>query len=439
MKKILLSVALLAATCGASAQKFSYIPYGKNALMMGITISANGRYVAGGDTEGRAFIYDTQAKQIKYFESPNLGTDQATSDDEASIRSVTNDGVGYGDIYGKSTKFDFATGTTTALLDQSAESNSLVHYASSDGKVNCGVTYDSNTYVQVPYVMVDGVMQTLPQVSDEWAGYEVNGGIAYGGNEDGSVLWGAVCDNYSTYPLVYWVRNRDGKTYSANLLSKRFVDTTMDVTGAQPYDIFTGAAMSANGKWLAVNYHTKMASRGQEDEGDRVARFDLEADTLALLSCPDASAMTAYYAIGISNEGTVVGFVEDKKSHARKAVMCSAGTNEMKLLADLYPTVKEFATMDEKSLNEVTAITPDGRYLQGFGYVEFNEKSDCFATWYFDLEKGETAVENVKTEETPAKVVASYTVDGKTLNADTVRKGIVINKLSNGKARKVVK
>lgn len=439
MKKILLSVALLAATCGASAQKFSYIPYEENALMMGVTISANGRYVAGGDTEGRAFIYDTQAKQIKYFESPNLGNEDASLDDQASIRSVTNDGVGYGDIYGKSTKFDFATGSMTALLDESIEDHSLVHYATADGTVNCGVTYDADTYVQAPYVMVDGVMQTLPQVSDEWAGYEVNGGIAYGGNEDGSVLWGAVCDNYSTYPLVYWVRNRDGKTYSANLLSKRFVDTTMDVTGAQPYDIFTGAAMSANGKWLAVNYHTKMAGRGQEDEGDRVARFDLEADTLALLSCPDASAMTAYYATGISNEGTVVGFVEDKESYARKAVMCPAGTNEMKLLTDLYPTVTEFATMDEKSLNEVTAITPDGRYLQGFGYVEFNEKSDCFATWYFDLEKGETAVENVKTEEGPAKVVASYTVDGKTLNADTVRKGIVINKLSNGKARKVVK
>lgn len=68
-----------------------------------------------------------------------------------------------------------------------------------------------------------------------------------------------------------------------------------------------------------------------------------------------------------------------------------------------------------------------------------DEESDCFATWYFDLEKSETAVENVETEETPAKVVASYTVDGKTLNAKTIRKGIVINKLSNGKARKVVK
>lgn len=55
------------------------------------------------------------------------------------------------------------------------------------------------------------------------------------------------------------------------------------------------------------------------------------------------------------------------------------------------------------------------------------------------MEKSETAVENVETEDAPAKGVASYTVDGKTLNAKTVRKGIVINKLSNGKARKVVK
>lgn len=439
MKKILLSVALLAATFGASAQKLSYIPYEDNALMMGITISANGRYVAGSDTEGRGFIYDTQAKQIKYFESPNLGNADADLDDLASIRSVTNDGVGYGDIYGKSAKFDFATGTTTALLDESVEGSSLVHYATPDGKVSCGVTYDNTTYIQTPYVMVDGVMQSLPEVSNEWAGYEVNGGIAYGGNEDGSVLWGAVCDNYSSYPLMFWVRNRDGKTYSANLLSKRFVDTSMDFTGAQPYDIFTGAAMSANGKWLAVNYHTKMVSRDQVDEGNRVARFDLEADTLQLLSCPDASAEISYYATGISNEGTVVGFVEEQDSKARKAAMCSAGTKEMKLLADLYPTITEFATMDEKNLNEVTAITPDGRYLQGFGYVDLNDEQDCFGTWYFDLEKDETAVENVKTEEAPAKVVASYTVDGKTLNANTVRKGIVINKLSNGKARKVVK
>lgn len=74
MKKILLSVALLAATCGASAQKFSYVPYADNALMTGVTISANGRYVAGDDTEGRAFIYDTQDKQIKYFQSSKLGT-----------------------------------------------------------------------------------------------------------------------------------------------------------------------------------------------------------------------------------------------------------------------------------------------------------------------------------------------------------------------------
>lgn len=438
MKKILLSAALLAATCGASAQKFSYVPYEDNALMMGVTISANGRYVAGCDTEGRAFIYDTQDKQIKYFQSSKLGTTEATSDDEASIRAVTNDGVGYGDIYGKSTKFDFATGTMTALLNESIEDHSLVHFATADGAVNGGVTYDADTYVQRPYVMVDGEMQYLPEFSDAWTGYEVNGAIAFGSNADGSVLYGGVVDNFSSYPLAVWVRNRDEKTYSANLLSRRFFDGSFDLDGSQPYDQFSAEAISADGKWIAVNYHTKMLSYDDEDQGVRIARYNVEADTLEFLTCPEAGMDNYYYATGISNEGTVVGFVEDA-NQSRKAVLCPAGTKDVKLLADLYPTVTEFATMDSKKLNEVTAITPDGRYLQGFGYVDLNEEQDCFATWYFDLEKDETAVENVETEDAPAKVVASYTVDGKTLNAKTVRKGIVINKLSNGRARKVVK
>ena len=70
--------------------------------------------------------------------------------------------------------------------------------------------------------MVDGEMQYLPEFSDAWAGYEVNGAIAFGSNADGSVLYGGVVDNFSSYPLAVWVRNRDEKTYSANLLSRRF-------------------------------------------------------------------------------------------------------------------------------------------------------------------------------------------------------------------------
>ena len=52
MKKILLSAAfVMAACCGASAQKLSYVPYTDNALMMGGCISENGRYIGGCDTE----------------------------------------------------------------------------------------------------------------------------------------------------------------------------------------------------------------------------------------------------------------------------------------------------------------------------------------------------------------------------------------------------
>lgn len=65
MKKILLSAAfVMAACCGASAQKLSYVPYTDNALMMGGCISENGRYIGGCDTEGRGFIYEQRKARL---------------------------------------------------------------------------------------------------------------------------------------------------------------------------------------------------------------------------------------------------------------------------------------------------------------------------------------------------------------------------------------
>lgn len=153
MKKILLSAAfVMAACCGASAQKLSYVPYTDNALMMGGCISENGRYIGGCDTEGRGFIYDTKDGQIKYFVSPNLGTDEATDNDKAQIYSVTNEGVGAGCILGEAADFDFATGKYTAIFENAEEENAIAKWTTPDGAYQCGVTYDA-AYEQKPYVL----------------------------------------------------------------------------------------------------------------------------------------------------------------------------------------------------------------------------------------------------------------------------------------------
>ena len=437
MKKILLSAALLVACTAVSAQKLTYVPWTENALLTGATVSSNGRYVAGPDTEGRAFIYDAQEKQYKTFFSEHLGNEEYGSTANADIRAVTNDGVGYGYVDEKAAKFDYATGEFTYLLPESVEDMSISQYVAPDGSFNCGATYDAS-YAQKAYIQIGDEITYLPTPTDEWLGYESNGFSARGASADGSVIFGSVIDKFATYPLVAWVRNSDGKTYSFVQLSKRFFDGSDEMDGVQPNDMFEGYAISENGKWIAVNYHKKTTSRS-DDTGVLVYRYNVETDQVDTLVCPDVSVDTYYYASSISNEGTIVGYVEDQLSHGRKAFICKAGEKEAKYLSDVYPTVTELKDMDLKDLNAATAITPDGRYIQGFGYVDFDEEKLCYATWLLDTEQDETSVEGVETENAPAKVVASYSLDGKRINRQSASKSVVLDKLSNGKVRKSVK
>ena len=96
MKKILLSAALFAACCAAKAQTFHYVPYADNVFITGTAISNNGKYVAGSDTQGRAFIYNTETGETKYFVSERLGDDEDGEGADADIRAISNDGIGFG-------------------------------------------------------------------------------------------------------------------------------------------------------------------------------------------------------------------------------------------------------------------------------------------------------------------------------------------------------
>lgn len=436
MKKTLLSAALFAACVAASAQKITYVPYTDNPILTGTTISENGRYLAGPDIEGRVFIYDTETGKLKMFQSPSLDDENAGIEAWADIRSVTNDGVGYGDVDAKSAKFDFATGKYNYLLDESVEDNSLVHYATADGKFNCGVTYN-DAYIQHPYVMKDGKMSYLPELTDEWTGYETNGFIANGANKDGSVIFGSVIDNFASYPLVVWTLNRDGQTYSISQLSKRFFDGSLDLDGVQPYDIFTGSAISSNGKWIAVSYHKKMVDADSED-ANLIGRYNVETDVFDTLTCPNASADLAYFATSVADDGTILGMAQEGMS-SRNAVICKAGETEFKNLSAVYPTITDFSAMETNGFLQANSITPDGRYIVGYGYKDYDDENYCYATWCLDTQTEATGVEGVADASKQSKVVASYTVDGKKLNRPTMRNELVINRFANGKVKKMVK
>ena len=440
MKKILLSAALLAA-CGAmQAQKLTYVPWQENALMCGTTMSDNGRYVGGSDTEGRAFIYDMEKGEIKYFVSPNLSNPDQAESAQADIRAITNDGVGVGYIENKAAKFDFTTGQYTKILDDAIEDNSLARHINADGSVICGVTYD-NSYIQRPFVIVDGKMSYLPEFTDSWTGYETNGFIASATNSDGSVVLGGVIDNFATYPLMLWVRNRDNSTYSAVLSSKRFFDGSQNLDGSQPYDEFCGTAISANGKWVAINLKTK-DPYWQYNYGECIARYDVEADTIQYINCPDASLDLYYSGHAIANDGTIVGVTEDQITGAQTSIICKAGETTVQTLSEAFPSVKEIADMENNDLCIPASITPDGRYITGYGYVDFNDDSLCYGTWRLDTkneEGGETGVESAAQNGEKSEVVASYSVDGRKVSRQSANNSLRINKLANGKTVKTVK
>lgn len=437
MKKFLLSAALLAACGMANAQKITFVPFGEgesaNAFLEATAISDNGRYVGGGTGE-YAFIVDMETMKIKTFISPDLvaGDEEADSD----VKSISNDGVGYGYVGDKSAKFDYATGKYTTIDE---DKDGVIYYTSADGAVQTGVYYDK-AWKRTPLVYVDGKAQYLPIPKESTLGFEIGSGVgAMMASGNGDVIIGDLGDDMSTYPLVIWQKNADDATYSLVPVCKRFFNQTF--VSWQPYDLFNGAAISQNGKWIALNLHKNMPIDSWDDEGQFIARYDVEADTIQIISCPDANDVYYYYANGISNDGTIVGTINDLNTQSSTGMICEAGSTEAKDIADVFPSVKEFATMDGYNNNTPCAITPDGRYIVGFGYKESPNDPETlwYASWRLDTQASETGVENATTANEASKVVASYNLEGQKLNNPKANR-FVINRLANGKSvKRVVK
>lgn len=427
MKKMLLSAAFLAAMTSVSAQKFTFVPYADNGYLMGTYISSDGHYVAGGDLGGQAFIYDTQNGKMKYFVSPDNADE--TKDESAEVRAVNPDGTGVGYVGDKLCKFNFNTGEYTDLgVDEPALANTI----STDGSIIGGFAWDESTYMQHPIYLKDGVKYDLPMPTSKWLGYEANGFGLTGASEDGSMFLGYVQDDFAAYPICVWVLNQDGKTYSVVPVSKRFYDASIELNGPQEYDYFNGAFMSANGRWVALSMHNK----NNFDQSYTLARYDVLNDCVEMISCPEATPQQAYYATAISNDGTLIGYINDEASNARTGVICLAGDSVAHRLSEAFPNVPELAKLDVNELNTPCCITPDGRYIAGFGYVDLDEQNLCFATYWIDT-KVTDDVDKVAGSSEPAKVVASYGVDGKAKRI-AAAKGLRLDKLANGKVKKVM-
>ena len=253
-----------------------------------------------------------------------------------------------------------------------------------------------------------------------------------GGNADGSVLLGYGQDNYATFPLMIWALNKDNTTYSVIPVCKKYLDASDFLDGPQDFDWFEGAAISSNGKYVAINLHNK-----NEEQSMEIARYNVVTDTYENITCPELSADMWYYANAIADDGTIVGYIEDQMSGARYACIVKAGETEAKRMSEVFPTLTDIVKMDGNEFNSPYAITPDGRYIAGFGYVDMDDENLCWGTYYIDTQSSTDGVDNAAADAKASKVVASYGIDGKKTRPAANR--LHINKFANGKAVKVVK
>lgn len=430
MKKALLLAATAMMACGmAKAQKLDYVPFGENGFMTGYTISPNGRYVGGNDTGGQAFISDMSTGETKYF----YGKDTEDGiDAQATVRYVNDDGVGVGYVNNLAARFNFSSGSYETL----SEDWKTITFTNADGSFMCGFGFDES-YATSPYWWQDGELRTLPQPGTATIDFESDGASAQAASENGETIIGYAVDNMSTMPLLVWHRDLGDSTYSVRALCNNYLDASWDLDGRQPYSYFEGAAISANGKWILVNLAVKDPD-WTLDTGIEMARYDVEADTMQRLSCPDASSMLYYYGTGIANDGTVVGYMEDYGANgARKAVICRAGETDVKPMSEELPGVKEIAAMDENGLNSPCAITPDGRYVVGYGYANLSEDALCFATYRIDM-LGTDGVESAPQTTENGGVAAAYSLDGRSVSKAAQSRSIIVERMANGKVRKVL-
>ncbi len=429
MRKTLLSTFAMMATSGAvmAQSAVTEIPSGTSQFMA-TAISPNGQYVGGTDyvTEG-VFLYDKQSGKVVSFDPSEEYVD-------AQIKSIANTGMAVG-WNGPAATFDFTTGgvKTFGETDQY-----LFTGISPDGKLIVGARYDDEDMAEgIPCMFNDGVPADLPQPTDKFLGATYWGASALGVSND-SIISGYWVDDMATRPALLWAPNRDGKTFMTYPFSRPYFAPTDDST--KPYAVFScdQTLMSANGKYLVINFE-HYYSYFESIKG--VARYDTSNDSIEFF-VPDAEnelfaeVEPMAYGCAVSDDGTIVGFYGGEYD-SRCAFVWKEGET-LKSLAAEFPTESVLAEYDKGGFSTPCGISADGRYIAGFAYKSDSEEEGGFVSWILDTQASTNGVEAAPAAEDSDKVVARYTADGKKVKADAKLRGFNMLTLKGGKTIKTV-
>ena len=251
----------------------------------------------------------------------------------------------------------------------------------------------------------------------------------------------------ATRPATTWALLNDGATFFPYPISRPYFAPTAE--SSKPYAMFScdQTTMSANGKWLVINYEKYVG------DGSIIgtARYNLQTDEVEFFTPNDdderfAEVGTEVYGFGIADDGTVVGFYGGAYG-PRVGFIWKAGETDIQRLATAFPGATRLADYDEGYFNTPSAISADGRYIAGFAYIspEDTNEDEYYVSWVLDTQDPDaagsaTAVAPivVNNKDKVAKIKALYSLDGARRNS--LSKGINILRMSDGKSlKKLVK
>lgn len=435
MKKIILSAACAIIATGAFSQKITVLeegaPFGG---MMPQCISPNGMYVGGSTFAGMMFMEAWENHNYIIVDG-SYGSQFENYGSE--IRGISNDGTGIG--------FDDRGAVMVNLPSNSYELlqpidtskgiyDVLANSITADGSLVVGSVVNSS-YSQAPVYWENGKLNYLPVPTDIDFGFIPDGFSAQQVTADGSIIMGYAIDNFATYPMVLWYRQQDGSYECDPVFYKYFEGGA----GANEFLRFNGMSMSRNGAYIImkVQYNTEdpalkgvnlLAMYTVADKSLKIIHIDGEHGIEPGTDC------TVWFN-GISDGGTVVGWITPSETGARYPFIMYADELQPILLSDAFPEIEELKVYDESESHSLSGISTNGRYICGMG-MQYYPMYDMyyFVGYVLDTMKEDAGVSSIFDED--KRVTGYFGIDG--LQKNELGNGINIIRYSDGTSRKVI-
>ncbi len=401
--------------------------------VMSQAIFPNHRYIAGvvtniDEARNGIFVYDLETGSYSVQGDVNMMG--------SSLFSVTDNGVAVGHNGDPLNEFSVTARTmsvdgTVTTLDTPEESSSYAYDITDDGKTIVGYYASNMDFVSHACVWKDGKIEDLPVPASEEAGMTVSGSEAKYVSADGSVICGALLDEYWSPVLALWSLQDDG-SYKCEAVGNKYYS----LDGAdpeRPYMQFYAADLSRNGKYVALKLGTANAQH--------VGRYNVgtgEFEECMHEANSDFAGAVAIDAMSVADDGTILASCVTNMGWSYKPCLWKAGDEMPQLISAMCPELEQLAAFDESGANYGTSITPDGRYVTGYSDDSSKGGSGMYmnTAYVIDLYYTTTAIDKASNAGGGDAEVARYTVGGTRVSAPV--KGLNIVKKADGSTVKVM-